>query len=135
MEKDFLAEEMENLDNSFALQPTFTICGILVNVKNLISVEKTENGFVLNFEGYSTALNPYNQKNVDGFLNWLKFHKIPLIDNRKELEKLAKMVVSILDLKAHNGCDCKNWDGFQNGNGEEVGKDINKLIKFAKKYC
>ena len=26
MEKDFLAEEMENLDNSFALQPTFTIC-------------------------------------------------------------------------------------------------------------
>ena len=67
MEKDFLAEEMENLDNSFALQPTFTICGILVNVKNLISVEKTENGFVLNFEGYSTALNPYNQKNVDGF--------------------------------------------------------------------
>ena len=68
-------------------------------------------------------------------MNWLKFHKIPLIDNRKELEKLAKMVVSILDLKAHNGCDCENWDGFQNGNGEEVGKDINKLIKFAKKYC
>ena len=135
MEKDFLAEEMENLDNSAVLQSTFTICGVRVDAKNLISVEKTEKGFVLNFEGFSNAIFPYSQWNINSFLEWLKFHKIPLIDNRKELEKLAKMVVSILDLKAHNGCDCKNWDGFQNGNGEGVGKDINKLIKFAKKYC
>lgn len=37
---------------------------------------------------------------------------------------LAELVVKILDEKAHRGCENKVWFGFQNGNGEEVGKDI-----------
>lgn len=47
---------------------------------------------------------------------------------------LAELVVKILDEKAHKGCDEKVWFGFQNGNGEEVGKDIEKIIIKAKKF-
>ena len=47
---------------------------------------------------------------------------------------LAELVVKILDEKAHKGCDNKVWFGFQNGNGEEVGKDIERIIVKAKKF-
>lgn len=40
---------------------------------------------------------------------------------------LAELSIKILDEKAHRGCDNKVWFGFQNGNGEEVGKDLNEL--------
>ena len=47
---------------------------------------------------------------------------------------LAELVVKILDEKAHKGCNDKVWFGFQNGNGEEVGKDIERIIIKAKKF-
>ena len=47
---------------------------------------------------------------------------------------LANLVVKILDKKAHRGCDNKVWFGFQNGNGEEVGKDIERIVIMAKKF-
>jgi PIN domain nuclease of toxin-antitoxin system len=47
---------------------------------------------------------------------------------------LAELVIKILDEKAHKGCDEKVWFGFQNGNGEEVGKDIERIIIKAKKF-
>jgi hypothetical protein len=47
---------------------------------------------------------------------------------------LAELVVKILDEKSHRGCDNKVWFGFQNGNGEEVGKDIERIIIKAKKF-
>ena len=47
---------------------------------------------------------------------------------------LAELVVKILDEKAHKGCEEKVWFGFQNGNGEEVGKDIEQIIIKAKKF-
>jgi hypothetical protein len=48
---------------------------------------------------------------------------------------LANRVIAILDIKARNGCveKEKSWIGFENGNGTEVGKDIERLIKLAKK--
>ena len=47
---------------------------------------------------------------------------------------LAELVLKILDEKAHRGCDNKEWVGFQNGNGEYVGKDIKRIIIKAKKF-
>jgi hypothetical protein len=47
--------------------------------------------------------------------------------------RLAKLVISILDKKAHKGCTDKSWPGFQNGNGEEIGVDIDRIVDEAKK--
>ena len=47
--------------------------------------------------------------------------------------RLAKLVISILDKKAHKGCVDKSWAGFQNGNGEEIGTDIDRIVNEAKK--
>ena len=53
-----------------------------------------------------------------------------------EANKIIKSIIKILDVKARQGCNQKDgaWFGFQNGNGEEVGKDIEKLIIKSKKY-
>ena len=46
---------------------------------------------------------------------------------------LAQKIINILDIKARSGCYSKPaWEGFQNGNGTDVGNDIEKLIKQAK---
>lgn len=46
---------------------------------------------------------------------------------------LAETIVKILDKKARAGCSNPSWEGYQNGNGTEVGKDIEKLIRKAKR--
>ena len=49
------------------------------------------------------------------------------------LVKFCNRVIEVLDKKARNGCyGDPSWIGFQNGNGTEVGKDIEALIKRAK---
>jgi len=48
-------------------------------------------------------------------------------------EELAKKIVDILHIKANRGIAEKSWHGFQNPKGEEVGNDIDNLIKEAKK--
>jgi len=52
---------------------------------------------------------------------------------KEEGIKLAKLVVRILDKKAHKGCAVKSWVGFENGNGEEIGTDIDRIVNEAKK--
>jgi hypothetical protein len=56
-------------------------------------------------------------------------------DYKSELESLSNKVINILDVKAKSGLnkDHNKWDGFTNGNGTEVGKDIESLIKKAKR--
>lgn len=49
------------------------------------------------------------------------------------LRKFANRVYSILGVKALNGCDDKTWDKFCNGNGTDVGNDMNSLVKTAQK--
>lgn len=53
----------------------------------------------------------------------------------EKLINLAESIVKILDVKCRKGNneENKSWIGFQNGNGTECGKDIEKLIKQAKK--
>jgi predicted Zn-dependent protease len=48
---------------------------------------------------------------------------------------LAKDIVNILEIKCLAGCSEKHktWQGFQNGNGTDVGKDIERLIRKAKR--
>ena len=48
------------------------------------------------------------------------------------LEKLSE-IVNILDIKCIDGCVNKTWGDFQNGNGEDVGLEIDKFIKDTKK--
>ena len=47
------------------------------------------------------------------------------------LEKLSE-IVNILDVKCADGCENKTWKGFQNGNGEDVGLEIDRFIKETK---
>lgn len=54
------------------------------------------------------------------------------IDYKSELESLASRVIKILDIKAKRGC-IESWEGYQNGNGIEVGKDIEALIRKSKR--
>lgn len=49
------------------------------------------------------------------------------------LRKFASRVYSILGVKALNGCDDKTWDKFCNGNGTDVGNDMNSLVRTAQK--
>ena len=44
------------------------------------------------------------------------------------LEKLSE-IVNILNIKCTDGCVNKTWGDFQNGNGEDVGLEIDKFIK------
>ena len=44
------------------------------------------------------------------------------------LEKLSE-IVNISDIKCTDGCVNKTWGDFQNGNGEDVGLEIDKFIK------
>ena len=55
-----------------------------------------------------------------------------LISNAPEtLEKLVE-IVNILDVKCTDGCENKTWKGFQNGNGEDIGIEIDRFIKETK---
>lgn len=47
--------------------------------------------------------------------------------------ELAKDIIKILDQKARKGCTNPSWIGYENGNGEEFGSDVEKLIDKAKK--
>lgn len=52
-------------------------------------------------------------------------------DYKKELGKISKRVVQVLKVKSLRGCKSKNWEGFCNGLGEDVGEDIEELIRIA----
>ena len=47
------------------------------------------------------------------------------------LEKLSE-IVNILDVKCTDGCVNKTWIDFQNGNGEDIGIEIDRFIKESK---
>ena len=55
-----------------------------------------------------------------------------LSELKKREQKFAKLIISVLDKKCNKGCKVKGWAGFQNGAGEECGKDIENIIKQAK---
>ena len=44
---------------------------------------------------------------------------------------LALQVIDTLE-KANKGCKTKSWKGFENGKGQEVGTEIDELIRTAK---
>lgn len=47
--------------------------------------------------------------------------------------RLAKRIVRVLETRALAGCKHPNWKGFENGNGSEVGGEIDALIKAAQR--
>ena len=47
--------------------------------------------------------------------------------------RLAKTVIKVLDVKARAGCNDPSWVGYSNGNGTEIGVDIERLIEQAKR--
>lgn len=49
------------------------------------------------------------------------------------MKTLAKSVIEVLDIKARAGSTEPSWLGFQNGNGTEIGKEIEALIRKAKR--
>ena len=63
---------------------------------------------------------------IEGKANALLISKAP-----EMLEKLSE-IVNILDIKCTDGCVNKTWGDFQNGNGEDVGLEIDKFIKDTK---
>ncbi len=49
------------------------------------------------------------------------------------LSGLSSTLIQVLKVKSLRGCEVKNWSGFQNGNGTDVGQDIERLIKKAER--
>lgn len=49
-------------------------------------------------------------------------------------EQLANEIIRVLDVKARRGVRQpeETWVGFENGEGVEIGRDIERLIKKAK---
>jgi RNase P/RNase MRP subunit POP5 len=62
-----------------------------------------------------------------------QLHEWQLEQLRARDNYFAKEIIRILDKKANKGVKNKIWEGFTNGLGEEVGKDIDSLIIKAKK--
>lgn len=52
-------------------------------------------------------------------------------DYKRELEKFSKQVIKALRVKAFRGCEYNNWQGFCNGLGEDIGEEIENLIRTA----
>ena len=52
---------------------------------------------------------------------------------KAEKKELACRLIQVLKVKSLRGCEVKNWVGFQNGNGTDVGQDIERLIKRAER--
>jgi hypothetical protein len=65
-----------------------------------------------------------------GFENWEA--NALLISKAPEMFEMLKKIVIILNDKCTEGCVEKTWEDFQNGNGEDVGLDIDEFIKEAK---
>ena len=57
-----------------------------------------------------------------------KYNALLISKAPEMLEKLSE-IVNILDIKCTDGCVNKTWGDFQNGNGEDVGLEIDKFIK------
>ena len=92
---------------------------------------KGTNGWFLDKEGY------LKDKNFDIIADFFITNQEDLANAKlasKALEMLEKLVeiVNILDVKCADGCENKTWKDFQNGNGEDVGLEIDKFIKEAK---
>ena len=49
-----------------------------------------------------------------------------------EMIEMLEKVVKILDVNCHKGCDHKSWNDFQNGDGDDVGVEIQIFIDRAK---
>lgn len=58
----------------------------------------------------------------------------PTFDSIINATHLAKNIIKILDKKGRAGCNNQGWAGFENGNGTEIGVDIERLIKQAKRF-
>ena len=94
-----------------------------------------------NFKQETELNSVYRQNNNtqpfnESYVIWLEDKVLNVNNNTKLLLSaisLVELVVKILDKKANRGSDYKKWFGFQNGNGEEVGKDIDRIIVKAKK--
>ena len=55
-----------------------------------------------------------------------------LISKAPEMLKKLKECIDILDVKCADGCINKTWIGFQNGNGEDIGIEIDRFIRETK---
>ena len=55
-----------------------------------------------------------------------------LISKAPELLEKLKEGIEILDVKCTDGCVNKTWIDFENGNGEDIGIEIDRFIKEAK---
>ena len=55
-----------------------------------------------------------------------------LISKAPEMLEKLKECIDILDVKCTDGCINKTWIDFQNGNGEDIGIEIDRFIKETK---
>lgn len=55
-----------------------------------------------------------------------------LISKAPEILEKLKECIDILDVKCTDGCVNKTWIDFQNGNGEDIGIEIDRFIKESK---
>ena len=79
--------------------------------------------------GYYDINEPNLGFSISGYIS--KENSLLISRAPEMLEKLSE-IVNILDIKCTDGCVNKTWRDFQNGNGEDVGLEIDKFIKATK---
>ena len=67
-------------------------------------------------------------------LNAYAVGALDALEKSKYTEMLEKLKegIEILDVKCTKGCSDKNWIDFQNGDGEDIGIEIDRFIKESK---
>lgn len=80
--------------------------------------------------GYIVAIYNEETKALQEEIRTLKAEKKELACR---LSGLSSTLIQVLKVKSLRGCEVKNWVGFQNGNGTDVGQDIERLIKRAER--
>ena len=88
-----------------------------------------------NIEGFQKESGHLDRSYYGGILIcesiWKKEDALLISKSLEMLEKL-KEGIEILDVKCTDGCVNKTWIDFQNGNGEDIGIEIDRFIKESK---
>ena len=74
--------------------------------------------------------------NIDQVRDFGEFYRVIRYGKKElacRLNGLSSALIQVLKVKSLRGCKVKNWLGFENGNGTDVGQDIERLIKRAER--
>lgn len=115
---DFMKNEEGKINYYDTMEEACTVCGMY----------EFEDAWVMQLM--------YNYKEMETTLDVYDNEMLSLNNDNNQLtaENLAETVINVMDKKGRAGCKNRTWIGFENGNGIEIGTDIENMIKQAKQF-